>query len=170
MLTSTICQWGFKVKGGTNDELFKEPRDTAPFPPRMVSRWHRFKAKRGNNNSKAGVPSESPARYITEGSSSLVISGDKAGLRWICSVISSVLPEAVMRQAMDDSTMTLTEFIHQPSSGRCLVFLSFLGVLCEHLSLEYEKILDELTRAINLGVRFSMQPKDPSNFSDREKC
>ncbi|PVH73830.1 hypothetical protein DL98DRAFT_430572, partial [Cadophora sp. DSE1049] len=133
----TISYWGFKVKGGANEELFKEPRDTAPFPPKM--------------NSKAGVPTESPARYIVEGSSSLVISGDKAGRWWTCSVISSVLPEAVMRQAMEDSTTTLTEFIHQPSSGRCLVFLSFLGALCEHLSLEYERILDELTRAINLG-------------------
>ena len=136
----------------------------------MVSRCHRFKAKRGKVNLNAGVPSESSTRYVMEGSSSLVISVDKAGRRWIRSVIPSVLPEAVMRQAMDDSTTTLTEFINQPSSGKCLVFLSYLGVLYEHLSLKYEKILDELTRAINLGVCFSTQRKGPSNLSDREKC
>nr|KAH7348938.1 hypothetical protein BKA65DRAFT_501750 [Rhexocercosporidium sp. MPI-PUGE-AT-0058] len=162
----TISYWGFKAKSNTAHDIFQEPRDTAPFPPKMVSRWHRFKASRGSKKDKTAGATWSPTEFIVEGSSSLVISGDKAGRWWTCSVISSVLPEAVMRQAMNDSTITMTEFIHQPSSGRCLVFLSFLGALCEHLALEYEKLLEALTRAINLGREVLKKGLDWSHAED----
>lgn len=150
----TISYWGFKKNSGTSQRLFHEPRDTAPFPPKMVSLYQ--KARSTKRSKRQSHESESnflaAAKYVKEGASSIVISGDKSGRWWICSFISSTFPEDVMRTTMDDARDTMTKFVHQPSSGRCLVFLAFLGALCENLALEYEHILDELTRAINLGV------------------
>jgi meiotically up-regulated gene 157 (Mug157) protein len=91
-------------------------------------------------------------KEIEEGSSSLVFTGDTAGHWWACSVVSSVLSETAMKSLFRPTQDTLTDFIHQPSSGRCLVFLAFLGSLCESLATEYETILAELTNAIKLGV------------------
>jgi len=145
----SLSYWGFKPKDKRHPELFNESRDKAPFPPKRVmlqkkkpkQQWWRQEGE------EVAVTNE-----IEEGSSSLVISGDAAGNWWTCSVISSVLSEVAINDCIDPILVTLQGFVHQPSSGRCLVFLALLGALCESLSKEYEAILKELTQAIKLGV------------------
>jgi hypothetical protein len=92
-------------------------------------------------------------KEIEEGSSSLIFIGDAAGHWWTFYVVSSVLSETAMKPLFRPTQDTLTDFIHQPSSGRWLAFLAFLSSLCESLATEYEVILAELTNAIKLGVR-----------------
>lgn len=52
----------------------------------------------------------------------------------------------------EEARRTFHDFIHQPATGRCLVFLLYLGGLCQSLAGQYEGILEELTVAIKLGV------------------
>ncbi|KAL2064541.1 hypothetical protein VTL71DRAFT_3678 [Oculimacula yallundae] len=149
--TVTISYWQFKVRTNSTSDTFFEPRDTAPFPPKAVSSSHSFKSNKGSNKD---IPANSPKnkiKHIIEGSSSVVISGDPRGRWWTCSIVSSILPTSVMKHAAVNTTGLLREFAHQTFSGRCIVFLSFLGVLCVHIAIQYEEILEELTRAINLG-------------------
>jgi hypothetical protein len=145
----TISFWAFKRRQQKDRNIFQEGRDKAPFPPENVALKQEAKGHWWQTAKTQNIT----AKEIEEGSSSLVFTGDTAGHWWTCSVISSVLSETAMKSLFRPTQDTLTDFIHQPSSGRCLLFLAFLGSLCESLATEYEAILAELTNAIKLGVR-----------------
>jgi hypothetical protein len=147
----TISFWAFKRTEKKNTHVFQEVRDKAPFPPKNVALHQDAKGHWWQSTKTKNITT----KEIEEGSSSLVMTGDMAGNWWTCSVISSVLSEALMKSLFVPTQETLTDFIHQPSSGRCLVFLAFLGGLCECQASEYEAILAELTNAIKLGVRLA---------------
>lgn len=44
------------------------------------------------------------------------------------------------------------KFIHQPQTGRCLVFLLFLSVLCQEMSQHYQESMTYFTNMLNLEV------------------
>jgi hypothetical protein len=159
----SLSYWGFKRTGSRYNRLFDERRDSAEFPPRTVALvgdkakvhwWQRGEKENPTSEKEKKKEKEK----IEEGSSSLVISGDRSGSWWICSVISPVLSEGAMQECIESVMPTLDYFIHQPSTGRCVVFLLFLGKMCESLSEEYEHILNKLTDAIKLGVLHSVPP------------
>lgn len=143
----TIPYWAFKRDFQDPIGKFSEGRDEAPFPPKNVIPRVKFEGRL-----KQASGAKLTSKFIEERSSSLVISGDPAGNFWMCSVISSVLPESVMAKAASNVCIDLQQFVHQPSTGRCLIFLYHLGLLCEYISQEYEDILKELTVVIKLGV------------------
>lgn len=145
----TLSFWCLRQEKHTNAySIFDEGRDNAPFPPEKVALvkkvkshwWQKQKSKNFN------------AQEIEEGSCSLIISSDNSGDWMACTVISSVLPEFMMAGCIREMTQVLAEFLHQPQTARCLTFLIFLGAMCDSLSKEYETILEELTKAIKLGV------------------
>ncbi|KAH8597407.1 hypothetical protein B0O99DRAFT_76478 [Bisporella sp. PMI_857] len=142
----SLSYWGFK-QDTKHHGLFHEQRDKAPFPPKKVLLQKKVKQRwwRQEHNEVE------PTNEIEEGSSSLVISGDVSGNWWTCSIISPVLSETTMMDRIDPIMINLQCFVHQPSTGRCLIFLAFLGIICESLSKEYDAILDEMNRAIKLG-------------------
>jgi len=144
----TLSHWGFKKEKTAESATFDEGRDSASFPPKTVM----LHPENKKSTSDAIDVDQLTKQKIEEGSSSLVISGDILGNFWTCSVISSMVPEAEMNERLSDLQYTITDFIHQACSGRCLVFLSFLGMLCESLAKEYDAILERLTKVIKLGV------------------
>jgi hypothetical protein len=144
----TVSFWAFKRREQKDRNVFQEGRDKAPFPPENVA----LKQEAKGHWWETAKTQNLTTKEIEEGSSSLVLTGDPAGHWWTCSVISSVLSATAMKSLFTPTQDTLSDFIHQPSSGRCLVFLAFLGTLCESLATEYEAILEELTNAIKLGV------------------
>jgi hypothetical protein len=149
----TLSYWGCKKMSEKSFGLFHEGRDKAPFPPKKVMLQKKNKVHIWRRSQRES-PEKLANNEIEEGSSSLVISGDIAGNWWTCSVVSTILSETAMSALIEPTILTLNQFVHQPASGRCLIFLSFLGALCESISAEYEGILSELTDAIKLGVCF----------------
>lgn len=157
----TISYWSFKRGyNGLLDE-FHEGRDEAPFPPKKVIPRLKTKERWWKKVNEEKITT----KRIEERSSSLVISGDTLGNFWMCSVISSVLPEPVMVRAVTAACNSLKEFAHQPETARCLTFLYYLGLLCEYISQEYEDILKELTVVIKLGVIFNILKLQSSSLT-----
>jgi hypothetical protein len=162
--TITLSFWCLRQnreKHNKTYNIFDEGRDNAPFPPEKVALVKKVKShwwqKQKSQNFKA--------QEIEEGSCSLVISSDNSGDWMACSVISPVLSEFAMNGCIRQITRVLAEFLHQPQTARCLTFLIFLGAMCDSLSEEYESILEELTKAIKLGVCISnlAQCNGPNN-------
>jgi hypothetical protein len=91
---------------------------------------------------------------IGEAASTLVITGDEKGLSWTCSVISSILEEPVIALCAEDSTDVLEMFKHQQYSGRSLVFIMFLGYICESLAQKNEHFLHTLDTVMDMDVGF----------------
>jgi len=91
-------------------------------------------------------------RKIEEGCSSLVITGDQHGYFWICSAWSSLTTDELLSKEISKLPKLLQTFLYQQASGRNLVFLIFLGHLCEKLSGKYDEVLKELDQFVGLGV------------------
>jgi len=81
-----------------------------------------------------------------------VITGDENGFSWTCSVISSILDESVIAQCTKDITDILEMFINQQYSGRSLVFVVFLGHICEKLARDTEHFLHTLDKIMDMDV------------------
>jgi hypothetical protein len=146
----SISYWNFKKPSKENQGLFDESRDSAPFPPPKVVIQQKEKVHWWKTSLRGGKYAKNE---IEEGSSSLIILREKSGNFWTCSVVSPVLSEIAMSACVQANNVILEQFVHQASTGRCLIFLVFLGALCESLSEQYEDILEKLTKEIRLGVR-----------------
>jgi len=99
--------------------------------------------------------SESSNLDIGETASTLVITGDEKGFSWTCSIISSTLEESAMALCTQDSTDILEMFNHQRYSGRSLVFIMFLGHICESLARKNEHFLHTLDTVMDMDVSFN---------------
>ena len=44
------------------------------------------------------------------------------------------------------------KFIHQPQTGRCLVFLLVAGKLCQKITATYEEVINRLTSFLEIDV------------------
>jgi len=89
---------------------------------------------------------------IQELSMSLVITGDRMGRCWTCSIVSEVIDEKVIAGYVDKITDILQMFIHQQYVGRVLCFLLLLGYMCESLSKECERFAEELDKIMGMDV------------------
>jgi len=90
--------------------------------------------------------------FVEEQSSCLVISGDRQGRFWVCSIWSALVDQQKIRSCMEDIPPLLRQFIYSQPIGRCLIFLFLLGHLCEKLADIYKKFVDGLDNIVNLGV------------------
>jgi hypothetical protein len=95
---------------------------------------------------------KSRAALVEEQSSCLVITGDRRGRFWVCTIWSALADEEMMDTWVDELPATLQSFVHSRSIGRCLVFMHLLGHLCEELSKVYKVIVDSLDSIVKLGV------------------
>lgn len=150
----TIAHWDLEYNDELIPKVFDEARgEKAWFPPsgvvgvrRSIFRkmlWFWPTQDRGSNNLDIG-----------ETASTLVITGDDKGFSWTCSVISSILEESTVAQCAEDTTDLLEMFKHQQYSGRTLVFIMFLGYICESLAHKNEQFLHTLDKVMDMDVGF----------------
>jgi hypothetical protein len=111
----------------------RAPDTDTDFPPKSISD-KRARAQRRHRQ----LPG------IRELSASLVITSDRMGRCWTCSIISESIDEEAVAGYVYEIADILQMFIHQSYSGRSLCFLLLLGYLCESLSKECEKFTEEL--------------------------
>ncbi|KAM7194686.1 hypothetical protein V8F20_007878 [Naviculisporaceae sp. PSN 640] len=80
---------------------------------------------------------------IRELSVSLCFTGDW-GRYWTCTLVSELVTGSMATRYADETRAIMQMFIHQPYTGRVLVFLLLLSHLVESLAVESEKFLGEL--------------------------
>jgi hypothetical protein len=148
----TIFHWSLEYNDEGIPKIFEEVRgEKAGFPPLGVAGGHRGFLR--NLFWFWSTPEQSPGSLdIVETDSSLVITGDEKGFSWTCSVVSSIMDESVIAQCANVTTDILEMFIHQQYSGRSLVFIMFLGHICEKLARENEHFLHTLDSVMDMDV------------------
>jgi hypothetical protein len=139
----TKGEGGESVKAGAAVPLITD------FPPKSVS------DKR--NKTLAQDDRKHQLSTIRELSMSLVITGDRMGRCWTCSIVSELIDEQAIVKYTDEIKDILQMFIHQQYTGRVLVFLLLLGYLCESLSKECENFTEELDDIMGMDVSI-LQP------------
>jgi hypothetical protein len=149
-----------RLRQGINERQAKEESDGSvkagaavplitDFPPKSVS------DKRNKTLAQDGRKHQ--LSTIRELSMSLVITGDRMGRCWTCSIVSELIDEQAIAKYTDDIKDILQMFIHQQHTGRILVFLLLLGYLCESLSKECENFTEELDDIMGMDVSI-LQP------------
>lgn len=155
----TIFHWSLEYNAEAIPKIFEEARgEKSGFPPIGVAGVHRgylgklfgFLQKLVWFRPKPEQPPTNPD--IGETASTLVITGDEMGFSWTCSVVTSILDESVIAQCSQDTTHILETFIHQQYSGRSLVFIMFLGHICEKFARENEHFLHSLDVVMDMDV------------------
>jgi Mg2+ and Co2+ transporter CorA len=87
---------------------------------------------------------------IVRDASSFVISTNQLGDFGKSTVISRLLDEPTMEQLSKTARDIWNVFVHQPQTARCLVFLVFLGGMCDEMSTRYETVVLELVAILGL--------------------
>ena len=156
--------WTLRPEALSDRELarFDENRSNGDFPPLSVAQLGLDRAKKKYHR-KRKLSMDAPP-IVEERSSCLVISGDQQGYLWNCSVWSSVTDaEGVAEQPIKAAEKVLHHFINRQGSARCLVFLVFLGHLCEQVAFHYDEVLGRLDDILGLGVSptFVRRPSRP---------
>lgn len=107
---------------------------------------------------KAALKSNSEAYKIGESDcvnlevSSVVLSSNAFGDFSKCSVVSRIIPLPELRTLGEDARKLWERFTHQPQTGRCLVFLMILGVLCQEIAKDSQNAMEYFTKILNLEV------------------
>jgi hypothetical protein len=139
--------------GGTPDD----PRPPFPFPPKEI---HDFWGQEGQDHwaEQFGIEKKHRTTFRTHlelNSSSVVISTSPFGDFGKCTALSRVVSEATHLALEKTATQISNAFIHQPHTARCLIFIIYLGAICDAISSQYEEILNCLDKPLGLGVRSS---------------
>jgi hypothetical protein len=129
-----------REKKGKRENLV-EPKSHTDFPPKSVSDYSARAQRRHRQLSE-----------FRELSMSLVITGDRMGHCWTCSIVSEIIDEEAVAGYVYQLADILQMFIHQPYSGRVLCFVLLLGYLCESLSKECERFTEELDGITDIVV------------------
>ena len=162
--TITLVYWAFEPRSDVLDpkstlppeDRYTEPRQRGKFPPPKMMQQ--------TQNKRDMSIDDSIQHTIEERSSSLVITGDSQGYLWTCSIWSSLINDA----EFDVTTVAevLQLFKHQQSTGRSLVFLSLLGILCEKLSAEIDQTLKGCDEYVRLGVSRAISVAENARCAD----
>jgi hypothetical protein len=88
--------------------------------------------------------------------SSIVISTNPFGDFSKCTIISELIDEDGMEGIVEEARILWQKFIHQPQTGRCLVFLLVLGKLCQKVTKTYEEAINKLTSILELDVSYCL--------------
>ncbi|RYO92591.1 hypothetical protein DL764_008113 [Monosporascus ibericus] len=86
--------------------------------------------------------------------SSIVLSTNGFGDFSIGTVISELIPDKTWEKTSKDIRDLWQKFTHQPQTGRCLVFLLLLGVVCEEMASQFRDAMDRLIKVLKLDHDF----------------
>ncbi|KAK4102631.1 hypothetical protein N658DRAFT_495343 [Parathielavia hyrcaniae] len=75
-----------------------------------------------------------------------------------CSVVTDLIHEEDLIALGDTMQGIWDSFIHQPQTGRFLVFAIILGRLCESMTREYRQIIKRLFKDLDLDKMFVSLP------------
>jgi hypothetical protein len=84
--------------------------------------------------------------------SSVVLSTNPFGDFSKCTVITELLDDKDMEKLAADSRLVWLKFVHQPQTGRCLVFLLLLGRFCRKITQKYDDSIQKLASILKLDV------------------
>ncbi|MCJ1399477.1 hypothetical protein MMC11_002679 [Xylographa trunciseda] len=157
--TITLVHWAFEPPTYKLDTKSTAPRSRysedplrGEYPPqnvRMLLRVPRLKDEKDYRK----IPG-----YIEERSSLIVVTGDAKGYLWTCSIWSSLI---CAQDVPSQSIMNISKlFRHQQTTGRNLIFLALLGLLCEKLNAELEHGLESVKNYVELGQNVFLEGYD----------
>ncbi|PVH73146.1 hypothetical protein DL98DRAFT_659605 [Cadophora sp. DSE1049] len=98
--------------------------------------------------------------HILLNASSIVLSTNEFGDFSKCSIISKLITQTTLLQLEKEVPKLWQRFIHQPQTGRCLVFLLLLGQLCQAIAQEHHEAINHLTSIMNIENYFLRGEKD----------
>lgn len=84
--------------------------------------------------------------------SSIVISTNAFGDYSKCTIVSELISDTEMKSILQEAQIIWQKFVHQPQTGRCLVFLLVLDKICQYTTSNYDKAIESLTSVIILDV------------------
>jgi hypothetical protein len=88
--------------------------------------------------------------------SSIVLSTNPFGDFSKCTIISELIDKKEIEDIVEKARILWQKFIHQPQTGRCLVFLLVLGKLCQEVTKTYEEAINKLTSILELDVSYRL--------------
>ncbi|KAK0101193.1 hypothetical protein ONS96_006414 [Cadophora gregata f. sp. sojae] len=148
------CEYERPVFGPTKEKTEHCPEDEPiHLPTHLHEALHQIDS--GIHNAEDGSPG-----HILLNASSIVLSTNEFGDFSKCSIISELITEATLLQLEKDVPKLWQRFIHQPQTGRCLVFLLLLGRLCQAIADEHQEAIDYLTSIMNIENYFLRGEKD----------
>jgi len=103
-------------------------------------------------NKSMSKKEENKPHQVTLEVSSIVISTNRFGDFSKCSVVTGLISDCKLRKLAEVVQELWQKFIHQPQTGRCLVFLLILGLLCQEIARRYEDAVTHFVRLLNLEV------------------
>jgi len=103
-------------------------------------------------NPKAHREEDKRPGVISLNASSIVLSTNEFGDFSKCSIISEIFTDETLLQVEKDVPVLWQRFIHQPQTGRCLIFLLLLGRLCQAIAQEHQEAINYLTSVMNIEV------------------
>ncbi|KAF2471305.1 uncharacterized protein BDR25DRAFT_368108 [Lindgomyces ingoldianus] len=98
--------------------------------------------------------------------SSLMLSTNDFGDFSQCFIISELIGYPELKKLGEEGQKLWQRFIHQPQTGRCLVFFLVLGKLCQEIARQYRGAVDVISSTLNLDGLFSSKNKGQED--DRE--
>lgn len=84
--------------------------------------------------------------------SSITLSSNAFGDFSKCSIISEIIPPDKLKKLGEDARELWQKFTYQPQTGRCLIFLMTLGLLCQEIARESRDAMDYFVRILDLDV------------------
>ncbi len=101
--------------------------------------------------------------------SSIIVSTNRFGDFSKCTVISDLISNDDMKLIVEEARKIWSIFIHQPQTGRCLVFLLVLGFLCRSIEKEYDQGIGILTPILSLNVSTNRKSRAAEDLMDADK-
>jgi hypothetical protein len=155
----TLIYWSIEPLSDTDSDAtvasdshppdpFDEGRRKVFFPPKTFgAKKLFFRGKKRNQDADASQKSYT----VQENATSLVISTNPFGEFGKCTVISKIVPELTYLNVARQVFTLRAVFAYLPSVARCLIFLAFLGTLCDGMSTQYDQILSAMTETVAIS-------------------
>jgi hypothetical protein len=147
----TLRSWSLSSTGLPPEDDRVE-RDVIELPPHLKGTLDRVLRKGGPQDTPSHLPT------IELRVSSLGISTNQFGDFSKCSVISDLVPQNDLEALGGTMQGIWDNFIHQPQTGRFLLFSVILGLLCEGLAREHRQLRNGFIEKMNLNRLFVSLP------------
>ncbi|KAE9364857.1 hypothetical protein N431DRAFT_474422 [Stipitochalara longipes BDJ] len=95
--------------------------------------------------------------------SSIVLSTNPFGDFSKCTIISELIDREEMKGIVNEARKLWQQFVHQPQTGRCLVFLLVLGKLVQKITETYNVAINKLTSILELDTSFKRTEEEWSS-------